>query len=218
MPVRYTCNYLGLGRVTPPPRESSCHGINDWSVIVGKRHGRSSGMRLGWRSSWSGVRTPVRLSVQGPVGEVPATAPFSSPLYHRYRRWMGGVSRPHSFALSTVCSIPMFFMSVSVLCGDQEGDAPGTAHLQQRAPPPVILAPPEAHLLLVVLLGLRPGGFESPSSGQQLAAQPLRYMARKPALCITVLMNEMPEPPTLNRRLGLRPPHTNHTLPRHNSW
>ena len=79
------------------------------------------------------------------------------------------------------------------------------------------LAPPEAHLLLVDLLGLRPGEFEPPSSGQPLAAQPLRYMARKPALCITVLTNEMPEPPTLNRRLGLRRPHTNHALPRYTS-
>ena len=129
MSSRGTCNYLGLGRVTPSPRELSCHGINDRSVIVGKRHGRSSGMRLGWRSSLSGVRTPVRLSVQGPVGEVPATAPFSSPLHHWYRRWMGGVSRPRSFSLSAVYSIPMFFVSVSVLCGDQKGNAPGTAHL-----------------------------------------------------------------------------------------
>ena len=46
-------------------------------------------MRHGWRSSWSGVRTPVRLSVQGPVGEAPATAPFSIPLHHRYRRCFG---------------------------------------------------------------------------------------------------------------------------------
>ena len=54
-------------------------------------------MRHGWRSSSSGVRTPVRLSVQGPPGEVPATAPFSIPLHHRYRRWTGGVSRPRIF-------------------------------------------------------------------------------------------------------------------------
>ena len=45
--------------------------------------------------------------------------------------------------------------------------------------------------------------------------QPLRYMARKPALCITALMNEMPEPLSLNRRLGLRPPHGSHNLSRH---
>ena len=51
----------------------------------------------GGRSSWSGVRTPVRLSVHGPVGEASATAPFSNPLHQWYRRWMGGVSRPHSF-------------------------------------------------------------------------------------------------------------------------
>ena len=54
-------------------------------------------MRHGWRSSWSGVRTPVRLSVEGPAGEASATAPFTNPLHQWYRRWMGGVSRPHSF-------------------------------------------------------------------------------------------------------------------------
>ena len=56
-------------------------------------------MRHGWRSSSSGVRTPVRLSVKGPAGEVPATAPFIIPLHHRYRRRMGGVSPPHILSL-----------------------------------------------------------------------------------------------------------------------
>ena len=31
----------------------------------------------------------------GAFGSTPATAPFSIPPHHRYRRWMGGVSRPH---------------------------------------------------------------------------------------------------------------------------
>ena len=216
MSARCTCNYLGLGRVTPPPRESSCHGINDRSVIVRKRHGRSSGMRLGWRSSWWGVRTPVRLSVQGPAGEVPATAPFSSPPHHWYRRWMGGVSRPHSFVLSTVHSIPMFFhVSQCPLWGPKKA-MHQAQHTCSGAPRRrYCLASPEPHFLLIVLLGLRPGGFEPLSSGQQPAAQPLRYMARKLALCITALMNETPEPLSLNRRLGLRPPHSSHNLPRH---
>ena len=48
--------------------------------------------------SSSGVQTLVPLLVQGPVGEVPATAPFNIPLHHRYRRWMGGVSRRHIFS------------------------------------------------------------------------------------------------------------------------
>ena len=52
---------------------------------------------LGGARRGRGLRFLVRPSVQGPVGEVPATAPFSSPLHHRYRRWMGGVSRPHGF-------------------------------------------------------------------------------------------------------------------------
>ena len=86
-------------------------------VIIGERHGRSSGMRHGWRSSSSGVRTPVRLSVQGPPGEVPATAPFSSPLHHRYRRWMGCVSRPHIFLVNP-CPLAL-----------HKNEVPRTAHL-----------------------------------------------------------------------------------------
>ena len=70
-------------------------------------------MRHGWRSSWSGVRTPVRLSVQGPVGEASATAPFSNPLHQWYRRWMGGVSRPHSFfSLRYVTDQCQFYLRV----------------------------------------------------------------------------------------------------------
>ena len=119
--------------------------------------------------------------------------------------------------LSTVCSIPKFLCQSVSPVGTKKA-MHQAQHTCSSAPRHRYrLAPPEAHLL-VVLLGLRPGGFEPLSSGQQLAAQPLWYMARKPALCITDLMNEMPEPPTLNRRLGLRPPHTNHALPRHTSW
>ena len=107
---------------------------------------------LGWRSSWSGVRFPVRLSVQGPVGDAPATAPFSIPLHHRYRRWIGGVSRPHSFFF-----VQLQGMSTSGCNGyehreSEKSKAPTTIHLQQRAPPPVPLAPPEPHLLLIFLL------------------------------------------------------------------
>ena len=80
---------------SPPPIGQGWSSLNPHTslskylvcVKMGQRHGRSSGMRHGWRSSSSGVRTPVRLSVQGPPGEVPATAPFSSPLHHRYRRY-----------------------------------------------------------------------------------------------------------------------------------
>ena len=63
--------------------------LYQFCAILGKRHGRSIGMRHVWRSSSSGVRAPVRPSVQGPVGEVPATAPFNilpavwGRLYHR---------------------------------------------------------------------------------------------------------------------------------------
>ena len=89
-------------------------------------------MRHGWRSSSSGVRTPVRLSVQGPASEVPATAPFSIPLHHRYRRWMGGVSPPHIFF---PCPLPL------PLPPAHKNEAPGTAHLQQGPPS---LVPPAA--------------------------------------------------------------------------
>ena len=79
-----TCSGLG-------GHNKGCPNFSEYNFCThtGKRHGRSSGMRHGWRSSWSGVRTPVRPSVQGPVGEAPATAPFSIPLHHRYRRCDG---------------------------------------------------------------------------------------------------------------------------------
>ena len=54
---------------------------------------------------------------------------------------MGGVSRPHRFFLypdrCTQYTHAYFYPSVGNLCGDQKGNAPDTAHLQQRAPPPV---------------------------------------------------------------------------------
>ena len=70
-------------------------------------------MRHGWRSSWSGVRTPVRLSVQGPVGEASATAPFSIPLHHRYRRCDGWrVSSSWFFTLSYVTDQCQLYLRV----------------------------------------------------------------------------------------------------------
>ena len=117
--VNVSCAWDALewGKGTPPPPPP----------------GRSSGMRHGWRSSSSGVRTPVRPSVQGHVGEVPATAPCSIPLHHRYRRWMGGVSRPRSFYL------PLSFEHRADVTGTHiaKSKAPGTAHLQQCPPSPV---------------------------------------------------------------------------------
>ena len=136
VPRLYAVTPLFLTRCmarSPPLRELSYHGINDTSVILSKRHGWSSGMRHGWRSSWWGVRTPVRLSVQGPAGEASATAPFSNPLHQWYRRWMGGVSRPHSFfSLWYVTDLCQLYLR-----GKQKSKASATTHLQQRAPPPV---------------------------------------------------------------------------------
>ena len=173
---------------------------------MGKRHGRSSGMRLGWRSSSSGVRSAVRPSVQGPVGEVPATAPFSSPLHHRYRRWMGGVSRPHSFF--SLCGMSKFDIDRTVPVGTKKARHQAE-HTCSSALRHWYRRPPEPHLLLIVLSGLRQRGFEPPSSGQQPAAQPLRYMAQKLALCLSDLRNETFGLNSSNQRLGLRPPHSN---------
>ena len=73
--------------------------------------------------------------------------------------------------------------------------------------------PPEPHLLLIVLFGFLPRGFEPPSSGQQPAAQPLRYTAQKPALCLPELRNELSGLNSSHQRLGLRPPHNHQCLP-----
>ena len=95
-------------------------------------------MRHGWRSSWSGVRTPVRPSVQGPVGEAPATAPFSISLHHRYRRCDGWcVSSIFSQPTHPVPTHPPGVRDTHT----QKTEAPGTTHLQQRAPS---LLPPSA--------------------------------------------------------------------------
>ena len=115
-----------------------CFPEYNFCTQTGKRHGRSSGMRHGWRSSGSGVRTPVRPSVQGPVGEAPATAPFSIPLHHRYRRCDG-------WRVSSIFPNPPT-PSPPTPRGSEththtKNEAPGTAHLQQRAPS---LLPPSA--------------------------------------------------------------------------
>ena len=137
--------------VSPPPRRSACRGINDSGAILGKRHGRSSGMRHGWRSSWLGVRFLVRLSVQGPAGEVPATAPFSIPPHHRYRRWIGGVSRPHSFFLSRHGVCFTFECIRYVHTGKQKQGTIHSTPASTRSVTGTAVAPPEPHLLLIVL-------------------------------------------------------------------
>ena len=144
---------------------------NHFCVRWHKRHGRSSGMRHGWRSSSSGVQAPVRPSVQGPVGEVPATAPFSIPLHHRYRRWMGGVSCPRSFYF---CHCPVR-RPQNRQQSAQKNKAPSTAHLQQCPPSPV---PPADGSRVSSSYSPSAGGFEPASSGQQPAAQPLRHAAK----------------------------------------
>ena len=167
-------------------------------------------MRLGWRSSWSGVRTPVRLTVQGPAGEVPATAPFSSLLHHRYRRWMGGVSRPHSFFFRR-------YVLVLIVSGMSKWEIKKARHQAQHTCSSALRhrrPPPEPHLLLVVLFGVRPRGFEPPSSGQQPAAPPLRYKPQKPTLCLSSHRIEVSGQNFTNQRLGPRPPHTNNASQR----
>ena len=71
MPALCTCNCLGLGCATPPPRESSCHGINDPSVILGKRHGRSSDQGYAAAKSLAALAGKVRLAVAGKFPIIP---------------------------------------------------------------------------------------------------------------------------------------------------
>ena len=99
---------------------------------VFKRHGRSSGMRLGWRSLWSGVRTPVRLSVQGPAGEVPATPSAARSTIGTAVGWVACLVLIVFFLLQIVFVLRQVCPSEKL-----KSKAPGTAHLQQRAPPPV---------------------------------------------------------------------------------
>ena len=136
-----------------------------------------------------GKRTPVRLSIQGPAGEAPATAPFSNPLHQWYRRWMGGVSRPHSFFL---------LRYVSDLCHVCPSVKQKARHQAQHTCSRALrhryrLASPEAHLLLIVLFGLRQRGFEPPSSEQQPAALPLRYLPQKPTYAFQVIGTKCPD-------------------------
>ena len=59
---------------------------------------------MDWHSSSSGATlgSPAR---PGAVGSAPTNAPFSNPPHHRYRRWMGDVSRLHiSFVYSHTCN------------------------------------------------------------------------------------------------------------------
>ena len=126
-----------------PLKVMSCQGMNRVCTSWRKRHGRSSGMRHGWRSASSRFEPRFCPSVQGPVGEVPATAPFSITLHRWYRRWMGGVSRPRSFFLCPVRNIIT------------QSKKQGTGHNTPAAVPPVTgtAGRREPHLLLVFPLG-----------------------------------------------------------------
>ena len=63
----------------------------------------------------SNLGSPAR---PGAIGSAPTTAPFSIPPHHRYRRWMGGVSRLH------IC---FYFLTHALHLGKQNAVAP--AHL-----------------------------------------------------------------------------------------
>ena len=139
-PVPGDMQWVGLN-----PRDCPPFSLNNFCTNTGKRHGRSSGMRHGWRSSWSGVRTPVRLSVQGPVGEAPATAPFSIPLHHRYRRCVG-------WRVSSI-----FFLPPTPAPGPPaHTQKRGTRHGLPAAARPVTATAVRrvAHVLLIVLFRL----------------------------------------------------------------
>ena len=150
----------------------ACVCVYNFCTNTGKRHGRSSGMRHGWRPSWSGVRTPVRLSVQGPVGEAPATAPFSIPLHHRYRRCVGWRVSSIFFLPPTPAPGPLAHTKMRHQARHTYNSAP--RHCYRR--PPGGACPPRIPLPLACGRGLELG-----SSGQQPAAQPLHHAAQTPA-------------------------------------
>ena len=173
---------INRGRYPPVPGDMQCVGPNprdrpqfslyNFCTNTGKRHGRSSGMRHGWRSSWSGVRTPVRLSVQGPVGEAPATAPFSIPLHHWYRRCVGWRVSSIFFLPPTPAPGPLAHTKTRHQARHTCSSAP--RHCYRR--PPGGACPPHSPLPLACGRGLKLG-----SSGQQPAAQPLHHAAQTPA-------------------------------------
>ena len=153
--------------------QHACPSFSEYHLCTqtGKRHGQSSGMRHGWRSSWSGVRTPVRPSVQGPVGEAPATAPFSIPLHHRYRRCDG-------WRVSSIFPNPptprRSDPHTKTKHQAQHTCSSALRHCYRR--PPGGACPPHIPLPLARGRGLEPG-----SSGRGSAAQPLHHAAQNPA-------------------------------------
>ena len=161
---------------------------------TGKRHGRSSGMRHGLRSSWSGVRTPVRPSVQGPVGEAPATAPFSIPLHHRYRRCDGW--RVSSIFPNPPTPTPPTPQRLDPHTKKTKHQAQRTCssalrHCYRR--PPGGARPPHIPLPLARGRGLEPG-----SSRRGSAAQPLRHAAQNPAKVWFLYPCFLPASPSMN--------------------
>ena len=178
-------------------------------VDMGKRHGRSSGMRHGWRSSSSGVRTPVRVSVQGPPGEVPATAPFSSPLHHRYRRWIGGVSRPRTFSYQSLSTSATQKRSARHSTPAAVPSVTGTAVRRNRISSSYSSSP---------LLRIRTRIFKAAAGCTAAAARcrktawatgPIHCTSGPTAVAYT--KHTKAGPSTQNtQRLGLRPPSTTH--------
>ena len=104
-------------------------------------------------------------SSRGSLARSPPPLPFSIPLHHRYRRWMGGVSRPRIF-LSCPCPRSTAHKT----------EAPGTAHLQQCPPSPVTPADGSRISSSYSSSACR-GGLEPGSSGLKPATQPLQHAA-----------------------------------------
>ena len=97
-------------------------------ALAGARRGRGFEPRLVRPSRGPPVRPPP-----------PPPSPTRSTIGNPVRRvaclvLIGFFLRPYR---STQCTQAYFCPSVGNLCGEQKGNAPDTAHLQQRAPPPV---------------------------------------------------------------------------------
>ena len=125
-----------------------------------KRHGRSSSMRHGLAIVVVGGLNLGSPSHPGAFGSALATAPCSIPPHHRYRRWMGGVSRLHIFPTHTLH------------LGKQNAQHQHTSSSAPRhryCRPTGGASPPQIPF---------PSGFELATPGQQTAAQPVRREAK----------------------------------------
>ena len=129
---------------------------------------------------------------RGPLARPPPPPPSATRSTTGTAGASGGVS-PHRFCLV-----------MDLAQGLSKSKAPATTHLQQRAPPPGPLAAPEPHLLLILLFS-EESNLHLQGSDRlhcRCGTRPKARIIRTGSQECTVLMDDM------NRRLGLRPPHS----------